>query len=226
MAPGMDFSIIDTVLFDFDGTLMDTNGLIVTSWRQTVKALAGREISVEEIRSSLGELLIDSMRRLIPEVDAEAAVDFYREYQRDIYLDSIRPFDGVPEVLRALHEAGYKVALVTSRLKSSTERGLDHFGLAGFFDAVLTASDTDKCKPDPEPIFIILDRIGKTPGQAVYIGDTVHDIEAGRAAGVVTGLVDWSFALPPEYRAAGPKPDFIIEKMQDILVLLGLPPGL
>jgi len=222
MASERGFSRIDTVLFDFDGTLMDTNGLIAASWKHTVRTLSGREISDEEIRSSLGEMLVDSMRRLMPEVDAEAAVDFYREYQRDIYLDSIKPFDGAEEVLRALKAAGYKVALVTSRLKNSTERGLAHFGFTGYFDAVLTASDTEKCKPDPEPLFIILDMIGSRPDQAMYVGDTVHDIEAGRAAGVFTALVGWSYALPSESRAGGPAPDVVIEKMQDILQLLGL----
>jgi len=222
MTANIDFSRVNTVLFDFDGTLMDTNDLVAESWRHTVRTLAGREISDDDIRSSLGELLMDSMHRLIPEVDADTASDFYREYQRGIYLDNIRPYDGAEEVLRALKAAGYKVALVTSRLKSSTERGLAHFGFAELFDAVLTASDTEKCKPDPDPILITLDMIDSKPGQAMYIGDTDSDIEAGRAAGVITALVDWSVALPPEKRAGGPAPDVVIEKMQDILQLLDL----
>jgi pyrophosphatase PpaX len=212
----------NTVLFDFDGTLMDTNGLIAESWIFTVKTLAGRDISDEEIRSTLGEMLVDSMRRIIPEVDAEHAVDVYRDYQRDKYLDSISLFDGAEEVLRALRAAGCKTALVTSRLKNSTERGLAHFGIAELFDAVLTASDTDKVKPDPEPVFLTLGMVGSKPEEAILIGDTSHDIEAGRAAGVFTVLVDWSWALPPEKRAEAPAPDVVIKDMRDILTLLEL----
>ena len=216
------FSHIKTVLFDFDGTLADTNELIVDSWRHTAMKTAGRDISDDEIRTTLGELLIDSMRRILPETDAEEALETYRVYQRELYLDRIRLYDGAEETLRTLKEAGYKVALVTSRMKSSTERGLAHFGLDGYFDAVLTASDTDKFKPDPEPLLMILETISSRPEEAIYIGDTTHDIEAGRAAGVFTILVDWSFALPPEERAGAPRPDMVIKKMKDVLTLLGL----
>lgn len=218
--PALDKTRITTVLFDFDGTIMDTNGLIADSWRYTVLSLAGRSVSDDEIRSSLGEPLVDSMRRLIPETGAEHAVDVYREYQRDKYLESIRLFGGVKETLLALREAGYKTALVTSRMKSSTERALAHFELAELFDAVLTANDTDKFKPDPEPVYAILERVGSKPEEAILIGDTRHDIEAGRAAGVFTVLAGWSFALPPEKRAAAPAPDAVIEKMQDIVEIL------
>ena len=213
---------VNTVLFDFDGTLVDTNGLISESWRYTVKTLKNRDITDDEIRSSLGEILLDSMRRLMPDVDPEKAVELYRVHQRDIFLDRISLYEGVEEVLYALHEAGYKNALVTSRLKNSTEKGLAHFGLDKLFDAVLTASDTEVFKPDPTPIYLVLDMLGSRPEEAIFVGDTIHDIEAGLAAGVFTVLVDWSYALPPEKRVAAPVPDAVIEKMQDLLQLLNL----
>ena len=218
----LDTSRINTVLFDFDGTLMDTNDLICESWRYTVKTLTGRSMTDDEIRQSLGEILTDSMRRIMPEIDTERAVSLYRDYQHDIYLDRIKLFDGSEEVLRELRAAGYKTALVTSRLKSSTERGLAHFGIDSLFDAVLTASDTEIFKPDPTPIYIILDKLGMRPEDAALIGDTKHDIEAGLAAGVFTVLVDWSFALPPGKRADCPAPDAVIEEMRDILDILGV----
>ena len=215
----MDLSCVKAVLFDFDGTLMDTNELIVDTWRYTVKNMTGREITDEEVRLTFGELLIDSAQRLMPEVDGEEVVDFYRKLQREIFLDRIKLFDGAEEVLRKLKASGYKVALVTSRLKSSTERGLNHFGIKNLFDAILTASDSDKFKPDPDPLFIILDRIGSKPGEAIFVGDTAYDIEAGRNAGVFTVLVGFSYALPPEKRAAA-APDAVIEELRDILKLL------
>ena len=217
-----DLSQVNTVLFDFDGTLLDSNALIADCLRHTVKTLASRGISDEEIRSTFGELLADSMRRLMPDVEAEYALDFFRDYQREIFLDRISLFDGTEETLRVLKAAGYKTALVTSRMKGSTERALTFFGIGGFFDAVLTASDTEKFKPDPDPIFTILDMIGSRPGEAIYIGDTEHDIEAGRAAGVITVLVDWSLALPPGKRADTPAPDIIIHELGDIAKLLGI----
>lgn len=217
-----DLTGVDTVLFDFDGTLADTNGLIIETWRQTTRTLAGRDISDEEIRASLGEMLVDSFRRIMPDVETDEALRFYREYQQRIFLDRIKLFDGAEDVLRTLRAAGYKTALVTSRLRNSTEKALAHFKIADLFDAVLTASDTDKFKPDPTPVYMILDMVGSLTKEAILIGDTKHDVEAGQAAGVFTVLADWSFALPPEKRAGAPAPDAVIKEMRDILKMLNI----
>ena len=220
---GIDLSHIKAVLWDFDGTLLDSKDVISESWRHTVMSYTGRDVSDEELRQTFGEMLIDSMRRLMPEVDPVEAVEFYRAYQIDIFLDRIRLYDGTEEVLRALKAAGYRNAIVTSRLTRSTHKALNKFGLTELFDAVLTASDTDKFKPDPAPIYMILDMIGCTPDDAILIGDTSHDIEAGKNAGIITVLVGWSDALPPgKIRDEAPTPDLIIEKLTDLLELLGL----
>ena len=213
---------ITTALFDLDGTLMDSNELIGDTWRYTVETLTGRHVSDEDVRSTLGEMLADSMRRLMPGVDVEEALEVYRAYQREVFLDRIRLFEGSEDMLRTLRAAGFRTGLVTSRLKSSTERALAHFGIEGLFDAVLTASDTEAFKPDPAPIFAILGMLGSRPEEAIYVGDTVHDIEAGLAAGVFTILADWSFALPPGMRAGCPEPDAVIGSMREIPGLLGL----
>jgi len=215
-----DLSRINTIIFDMDGTLIDTNELIYDSWRYTVETLTGRSVTDEVIRGTLGEILLDSMKRLMPEIDPEKALDVYRTYQREIFLDRIELYDGVETVLRKLHEAGYKMAILTSRLTSSTGRALAHFKIESYFEAVLTASDTEFFKPAPEPVYQILDMVGSKPEEALLIGDTVHDIEAGLAAGVFTVLVGWSVALPPEQRGGVSKPDAVIEKMPDLLCLL------
>ena len=219
------FNITNTkaVLFDLDGTLLDSNDLIADTWRHTIKTLAGRTISDDEIRQTLGAILADSMRDLIPEIDPEKGVDFYREYQREIFLDRIKFFEGTEEVLRELKAKGYKNALVTSRMANSTYKALDKFGLTDLFDAILTANDTDKHKPDPTPIYMVLDTMGCKANEAIMIGDTIYDLEAGRASGVFTVLVDWSFSLPPgKARERVTTPDTVIKKLTDILTLLDL----
>jgi len=218
--PLFDLSKVNTIIFDLDGTLLDTNDLIADSWRYAVKTLTGREITDEEIRRTLGEILRESMRWLMPEIDPDKALDTYRTYQREIFLGRISLYEGTEETLRALHDAGYKNAVLTSRLKTSSGRALEFFGITEMFDDILTASDTELFKPDPAPVFLLLDRLGSKPEEAILVGDTVHDIEAGRAAGVYTVLVDWSCALPPEKRADAPAPDAVIEKIPDLLTLL------
>jgi pyrophosphatase PpaX len=213
--------MIKAVIFDFDGTLLDSYKPIANSWQYTLTTLVGRGVTEDEVRQTMGEMLIDSMRRLAPEVDAEYAVDFYRTYQRDIFLDQIKLFDGTEEVLRTIKEAGYKNALLTSRLKASTFRALEKFGITELFDIILTASDTKKFKPDPGPVFEILEKIGANPEEALLVGDTSHDIEAGTAAGVFTVLVDWSFALPAgEFREKAPAPEAVIKSLDEIPALL------
>ena len=212
----------NAALFDFDGTVMDTNGLIVESWQYTVKTLTGRDISLDDIRGSLGEVLSFSMERIMPDVDPALSVETYRVYQRDRYLSRIKLFDGTIKTLSALKEDGVKVGMVTSRLANSTFMALDHFNLRQYFDAILTAEDATKSKPDPEPINLMVAKIGADPAKTIYLGDTVHDILAAKAAGVYTILADWSFALPREKRADAPKPDLVIEKMEDLLELFGI----
>ena len=223
MKKQFDPSNINTVLFDFDGTLLDSNGLIADTWRHTVRNFTGKEISDDEIRDTIGEMLIDSMRRMMPEVNPEEAVEFYRVYQRGIFLDRVRLFEGTEKVLRALKAAGFKTAIVTNRLKSSTHNALEHFEITELFDFILTASEMEKFKPDPEPIYKALEQLNSKPEEAIFVGDSNHDIEAGNAAGVFTILVNWSFGLPPgELRENASEPDTTISELEEILVLLGV----
>jgi pyrophosphatase PpaX len=198
---------------------MDTNGLIIESWHHTVRTLTGREITLDEIRGTLGEVIAYSMARIMPEIDPKVAVATYREYQTDRYLGGIRLFDGVTETLAALRERGVKTGLVTSRLANSTYKALDHFGLRESFDVILTVEDCTKFKPDPAPILLALARLEAAPARTIYLGDTVHDILAAKAAGVYTILADWSVALPPEARSEAPQPDLVLKHMNDLLEL-------
>jgi len=218
--PGFDLSKVKTVLYDLDGTLLDTNELIYDSWSYTVKSLTGRILTDEEIRGTYGEILQDSMIRLMPEIDPEEALEFFRAYQRGIFLERIKLFDGVEETLRALKERGYKNGLVTSRLRASAMNAVRYFKLGSLFDAIVTASDINVFKPDPAPVYLILDKLGGRPEETIFVGDTIHDIEAGLASGVFTVLVDWSCAIPHDERDDIPSPDAVIENMPDLLSLV------
>ena len=211
--------MIDTVLVDFDGTMMDTNELILNSWMYAIKTLTGKELPPDEIRATFGETIAFSMQKLMPGVEISKAVNLYRDYQFDKYLDNIHPFDGVEETLTILKDKGYKLAVVTSRLTRSTYSGLEHFNLDRFFEVVITADDCPEHKPHPLPLIMAMEGLDSKPEHTVMIGDTKHDIGAAKAAGVVSVLVDYSVALPPEKREAE-KPDYVIEKFSDIITLL------
>jgi len=211
---------INTVLFDFDGTLMDTNEVILGSWQHTFKAFEGRERPAGEILKTFGEPLTTTIVKLLPNVNVEEAVDIYRSFQRDKFGKMIRLFPGMPELLAALQSQGYKLGIVTSRLTGTTMQGLEKYDIKKHFDAVVTFDDTKKHKPDPDPVFCALEKLGSTAEEAIMLGDSKFDVLCARNAGVKSVLVGWSLAASEEDRTGENAPDYIIESADELLAIL------
>lgn len=213
---------VNTVMFDFDGTIMDTNDIILNSWNHTFNVLRGHDADKKQMLEHFGEPLELSMKIFFgAEGDTvKEYIDIYRSYQTDNFVNDIKLFPGVPEMLESLKNAGYTLALVTSRLKHTTMQGVEKFGLDKYFDVVITANDCTKHKPDPQPINITLEKLGKTPEEAVMVGDTVMDLGCAGNAGVTSVLVGWSMALPPEKAASEAAPDYILKDAADMLPFL------
>ena len=211
-------SKIDTILFDFDGTIMDTNDVILQSWQHTFRTLTGKEGNEDEILVTFGEPLEISIRNFFPEIPVEESIAVYRRFQYDNFLSLIELFPGMKELVAEVKQRGYKVGLVTSRLKFTTMQGIEKFGLAEYFDDVVTAEDTTKYKPDPEPILVMLDKLGSKPENAVMLGDTLFDIRCARNAGVQSILVSWSLALGGKSAAdlGADAPDHIINRPEEL----------
>lgn len=211
---------IDTILFDFDGTIMDTTDVIIGSWQHTFMTFEGKERPVEEIIKTFGETLFYTMPKVLPDIDPEEAIDTYRSYHRDNFGERISVFEGVAELLAELKKRNYKVGLVTSRLAGTTWEGLRQYELADYFDVVVSCDDTDKHKPDPAPVNIALERLGSKPENSIMLGDTMFDILCARNAGVQSVLVGWHVAMTKEDINGIDGPDFIIEKAEDLLLLI------
>lgn len=212
-------SKLKAVLFDFDGTLMNTNELIIQSWQHVFKKIRGHEADRAVIKSTFGEILWDTMRKFFPEEDPDEMVAIYREYQRNINEEPILMFDGMEELVAELRSRGVLMGIVTSRLWSSSLQGKYKFDVAHLFDALVSAADTNIHKPNPEPCLICLDKLGVSPEEAILIGDTKFDIECARNAGVRSVLVGWSLQdgekLREEYA-----PDYYVEDVAELRELL------
>ena len=213
-------SIVDTVLFDFDGTVMDTTEVIVNSWQHTFRTLEGEERPLSDIYPTFGEPLEITMEKFFPDTPVDESVNIYRSYHIDNFGDLIKVFPGMEELMSKLQKDGYTLALVTSRLKRTTDQGLEAYDLGKYFEYVLTCDDTNKHKPDPAPINITLDKLNKKPENAIMIGDTMFDILCARNAGVKSVLVDWAVAVDEEQRKGKDAPDFIIKEPMDIVKVL------
>lgn len=213
---------INTILFDFDGTIMDTNEVILMSWQHTFKTLANRQEDEQILTATFGEPLDITIKRFFPDVPAEESIKIYRQFQKENFNGLITLFPGMKELLAELKAQDYKIGLVTSRLYRTTMEGLEKYGLHKYFDTIVTPEDTSKHKPDPEPILIALQKLDSKPETSVMLGDTLFDILCARNAGVKSVLVAWSLALAGKTKEDLGKdaPDYIISKPEELFEIL------
>jgi len=221
------------VLFDLDGTLIDSVPLIVASMQH---AFAGRERapSVKEWVALIGTPLEAMIRRWgEDEADVTLLRERYKEHQWANHDSMVRAFPGVPEVLEVLTGRGVRMAVVTSKLEPSARRSLEFLGLSRYFEAVVGLESTVRHKPDPEPVRFALARLDAVAEGAAFIGDSPHDVVAGNAAGVATVAALWGPFTRDELAVAHPRA--WAAKASDLLPVLeaiwtaplgtGIPPG-
>lgn len=212
--------MIKTVLFDFDGTLVNTNDVIVASWQHTYRHYLGHEESLEKITACFGEPLLITMAREFPDVPPEESAEVYRVYQQQNAHLLVKIFPGIVDLLAALREAGYRMGIVTSRTRESALRYMDMFGITEYFDAMVTCDDTTVHKPNPEPILLGLEKMGITKDEAIMIGDSPFDIKCANNAGVKSVMVDWRITCDNSALISDAVWDYSIREPLDLMKVL------
>lgn len=182
------------LLFDFDGTLANSISVVTKSFQNTFLELAVPYPGDCAIRAQIGKHLQDIFLLFLPPETIDIAVKIYRKY----YLvrqdrEEIHPFPDVPLSIRSLYKKGFRMGIVTTKLRKYTEPLVEKFGLSDCFECIVGAEDVKKCKPHPEPLFLAAEKMGVSPKNTIYIGDSVHDAQAAKAAnmqfiGVLTGV--------------------------------------
>jgi pyrophosphatase PpaX len=196
-----------TILFDFDGTVADTLPLIFTAFRSTFQQFLHRRYADEEIVAMFGPTETGILQAIIPPDQVEQALDhFFR-----VYAEGHRHVHNSAEIalmLDRLREADIVMGIVTGKGRRSADISLQAWGLARYFDVVITGDDVSRPKPDPEGILSAMERLGARAEQTLYVGDSDADVLAGRAAALVTVGVDW---LPVTQKAGRfqPEPDYL-----------------
>ena len=192
------------LLFDLDGTLVDSIELIMRSMRHAFDGHSARVPTDDEWRALIGRPLADSFREFVPEEpEVERLIGRYREYQLEHHDRLVRAYDGVVEAIRGFAAAGHPMALVTSKADWLAARALAHVGLDAAIPVVVGCDSCTRHKPHPEPVERALALLGVLPGDSIFVGDSPHDIESGRAAGVFTVGVTWGATAPAEMARAG-----------------------
>ncbi|MCJ7840213.1 pyrophosphatase PpaX [Lederbergia sp. NSJ-179] len=212
---------ITSLLFDLDGTLIDTNELIITSYLHTLEQYFPGEFQREDVLPFMGPSLFDVFQGLDPE-KAEEMVDVYRKHNIEHHDLLVKEFDGVFETIRTLHENGYKLAIVSTKKRDTVLKGLELTNLKPFFEAIITMDDVEKLKPDPEPLNKAMALLDSKPEETMMIGDNYHDILGGKNAGTITCGVAWS--LKGKDHLLSYHPDYMLDKMSDLLPIIGVHP--
>lgn len=182
------------VLLDLDGTLVDTVPFILAAVRHAFQGY-GRCPTDAEWIAGIGTPLRDQLASFARRPDdVPALFDRYRAYWLQHHDAMTHLFPGAGEAVRALRAAGHPLAIITAKIEAGAERTLRHVGLRDQVDLVVAADTVARCKPDPMPVRHALERLGRTPAEAVMIGDSNHDLAAGRAAGTATAGVLWGAA--------------------------------
>jgi pyrophosphatase PpaX len=211
--------LLSAVLFDFDGTLVDTTEMIHQSMKHATSSVLGREdIPRETLLANVGRPLPRQME-LIDAENAELLLEAYRSHHEQHHDTLIGEFPGVEESLARLGSAGIKVAVVTSKRRLSVEMALKNFpGLRNVVDRFVTLEDTTEHKPNPEPLLRALELLGVSKERAAYVGDSPFDVEAAKAAGLASVAVSWGAFSEDRLREA--EPDHLVTDIRSVVGVL------
>ena len=214
--------MLKAVLFDFDGTIVDTTELIYESMRRATGEVLGRELGRETLMANVGQPLPRQMELLAdgqPEKTAEL-LEVYLHHNEELHEGLIREFPKVGTSLARLRDADLRLAVATSKRRFSVEMALDSFpDLRDVFDVFVTMEDTSEHKPLPAPLLKGLELLGDvSPERAAYVGDAPFDVAAARAAGVTSVAVSWGAFTAEALRAAGP--DHLFEDLNSAVDFL------
>ena len=204
------------LLFDLDGTLTDSIGLIVHCYQRTVQRFLGREMSYDEVVPVIGRSLFELFQELSPE-HWDEMVAFYRAEYASLAEEWVTLYPGISEMFADLTPRGIPLGVVTSKGIDSAGPVLKRFGLDSALSILVTFEDTATHKPGPEPLFFAAKKLGVLPETCWYIGDATHDLHAARAAGMRGLGVLWG---PTDRETLAPLADFLLETPAGLGTLL------
>lgn len=202
------------VLFDLDGTLIDSADDIALSLRLTLEELGKLDRMPPDVRSLIGGGVRALLEKVLWEEFEEEHVKVFRKHYLSNPVVYTRPYEGVPETLEELKEKGVRLAVVTNKLEELSVEILRRLDLLDLFDIVVGGDTFGEKKPSPLPVIKALEVIGAKPEESLMVGDTEADILAGKGAGAKTALAGWGYV-----KNSSASPDFVLKSPREILSL-------
>jgi pyrophosphatase PpaX len=208
----------DAILYDFDGTLLDTVPMIMESFRIAFLEVTGHEEDKDFLLSTIGLPLAQAFSHYEPDVQ-RALHDSYIRANNSLLATAVRSFDGVEEGLFALKQMGVRQGVVTSKRRDAALVSINQFGLQVYFDTIVTREDTTVHKPYPEPLYLGMKNLGIADvSRVLYVGDSVHDLRSATNAGMDSAAVNWTYM--PKADLAAEKPKYWLERLTDLSCIL------
>jgi pyrophosphatase PpaX len=204
------------VLFDLDGTVIDSGGIILASMRHAARTVLGREFSDQELLASVGGPGLEAQMAVLADDRVDDLVRVYRAHNEPLH-DTLEFCPGMADVLATLKAEGRRLGLVTAKRRVTVELAFARLPLADLFEVVVGGDETVRHKPSPEPLELALERLGASPEDAAYVGDSPFDMQAARAAGMAAIGVTWGRI---HGRAALGAADVVVDTSEELLAAL------
>lgn len=207
------------LLFDFDGTIINTNTITKKGLDVFSQRCRGTELTEAEHQMLLGKPLEEQIKYIDLEHVAEVT-EAFKLWYKEAHETEVNLFEGITEVLESLKSYGYPMGIVTNNSRETVMNGLNQFGIADYFQCLVTCDDVSHTKPDPEGLYKAMALMGYPARNCIFIGDSKNDILAANAAGVVNVLVSWT--TMPEVEVKTLPVDYIIEHPFELFTVIGL----
>jgi pyrophosphatase PpaX len=206
------------VLFDLDGTVVDSGAIILASMRHATREVLGRDYSDEELLQTVGGPGLEAQMRAFAPDQVDRLVDVYRAHNEPLH-DELEACTGMEDVLVRLHQEGRRLGVVTAKRRSTVDLAFAQVPLGHLFETVVGGDETESHKPDPAPLLLAAERLNADPADTAYVGDSPFDVRAAKAAGMFAVAVTWG-RIHDRERLEAEEPDAIVDTAEELLGVL------
>ena len=210
--------LFPVVLFDLDGTVIDSGAIILASMRHATREVLGREYSDEELLQTVGGPGLEAQMHALDPDQVERLVDVYRAHNEPLH-DELEACAGMEDVLVRLHEERRTLGIVTAKRRATVELAFARVPLGHLFQTIVGGDETERHKPDPAPLLLAAERLEADPAQTAYVGDSPFDVRAAKAAGMFAVAVTWG-RIHDRGRLEEEEPDAIVDTAEELLGVL------
>ena len=206
------------VLFDLDGTVIDSGAIILASMRHAAKEVLGTEVPDEDLMAAVGGPGLEAQMHALAPDRIDELVSVYRAHNEPLHEELVC-CAGMEDVLVRLKDEGRRLGIVTAKRRQTVELAFARLPIEHLFDTVVGGDETERHKPDPAPLLLALERLGAKPDEAAYVGDAPFDVKAAKAAGLYSVAVTWG-GIHARERLEAEEPDAFVDTAEDLVGVL------